>query len=457
MMHINKLLLRPTYIQTQIMNMAGVSRSVRKWGVVLLSLVLFIQCESDDVLPDDSQSLGSVHGIVVDTLLQPLTNAIIAGGSKIAFTDKNGYFNLDNIPTGNAVRISISSEGFSTYESFPEIVKDAATFIIGCLMPFDTIATIDTGSGLGFARYGSAILLSENSRFENEGFEVIGEVDLRATILTQNRSKAFRALPGHYKAISSRAKKGYITIAGALIVEPKKNDNLLQFDTKTQIRWTLPVPGTWSDSLAALADPYYFDLEKGVWQQEGTSNVKDSTLSVNIPRAGIWCFARFIGEPASGITGLVNDAENKPIKNALVIAQAQSGASGNFAITNKDGTFDLPLQENFTFDIFALTCLNTKKGEVVKSNIVSISTGTSQSTVDAGILTLLPYAMSFLETTWTGIMHFPFGNFWLYNKDRTIKRSADFGVTWVILDSMNRELETPLDGPEMLSDPDSIR
>ena len=297
---------------------------------------------STDTINLSTQILQSVAGFVTNENGTPIFNATITAGNKSTTTDQLGHFQIDNVSLSKTAGfIKVTNSGyFDGYRTFVG-VSNQETFIRVQLVPKTNIGNISAVSGGTVSTADGATIVLPPNAVVIAGSNAVysGTVQVAAHLYNQDDITQWsKMMPGDQRGTDSDAHMRLLKSYGMLAVELTGDaGELLQIAAGKQATITTPIPAALAAGAPASIPLWSFDVTKGLWKQEGTTNKNGNTYTGNVNHFSFWDGAT--GVAVVNLNAQVVNTALQAIGNVFIcIRRADDPNIGTSAYTNMQGT-----------------------------------------------------------------------------------------------------------------------
>ena len=301
-----------------------------------------------------------LSGTVADTAGKQLSGVKVTCGAISGTSSSDGSFKLALNPGLDQIVI-FSGTGLIACSWRVNVYKGVTSFLPVKMKPRTKNETIDSSTG-GTVNgpEGAAITTPPGSFVDSSGAAVGGEVDVSLTPLDPAKPEEAAACPGE---LSGKTIDGTIVpliTYGVLDILVTKNGEPLQIAPGKTV--DLAIPAASAGPLPAATSLWYYDEGQARWLEvsgQATYNAGTNTFGATVSHLTSYTAARAL-DP-SCVSGLVQDAQGKPVVGATVTAQQGDSldSRGIYAMTQTD--------ENGNF------CLTTEREKLVLLTVTDAS------------------------------------------------------------------------------------
>ncbi|WP_276481637.1 carboxypeptidase-like regulatory domain-containing protein [Paraflavitalea pollutisoli] len=229
----------------------------------------------------------SVFGRIVDEQDKPLSGVTITGGGKTTSTDENGIYMLTSIRLDEARAYLVATKqgyfkGSRIFQpkkdgmSKPPLIKMLAMKSIGTISA-TTGGAVESTGGIKIEIPANAI----------QGYT--GVVHVVANYINSTSPDFFARMPGDLAADNADNKRGSLVSYGMSNLDLLDDKgNKLTIKAGQEVTVTLPVPQKLQSSATPTIDMWYFNEEKGIWQQEGKGTYQNGKYIGKVKHFSVW-------------------------------------------------------------------------------------------------------------------------------------------------------------------------
>ena len=369
----------------------------------LLSMCFLNSCKksfSDEqsipVLTDttniSARILQSVAGFVTNENGAAVANATITAGNKSTTTDQLGHFQINDVSLSKAAGfIKVTNSGyFDGYRTFVGI-PNQETFIRVQLVPKTDVGNISASSGGTVSTTDGAIVVLPPNAVVVAGSNMAysGTVHVAAHLYNQDDITQWsKMMPGDQRGTDSDAHMRLLKSYGMLAVELKGDaGELLQIATGKEATITTPIPTAMVAEAPASIPLWSFDVTKGLWKQEGTTNKNGNTYTGNVQHFSFWDGAT--GVAVVNLNAQVLNSALQAIGNIYIcIRRADDPNIGTSAFTNTQGNVSGAVLAN-TALVFQVYTVCGGINLVYSQNITTTNSDVDLGTIIANLGDLL--------------------------------------------------------------------
>lgn len=288
-------------------------------GLSVLSL-LFTNCDNKEEATSSNQNgfnFGTIvardfKGKIVDENNNPIANATVTLNGYEVTTNSSGIFSYVNANvkerfayfTAKKAGFLDGSRTVSTHDGLNELT-------IMLLTP--KVDMIQTGE-ISTITVGNTSIKFDGSFSTESGQVYNGEVKVLSADLAPNDPKLFDKMPGSLLAIDSNGEYKGLETFGMVNVELYGSDNQkLQLTEGHTAKITMDIATQAQQAIAPNIMPmWYFDVNKGVWVEEGFSERIGNKYVGNVSHFTVW--NNDWAYPVANLTVVVTNADETPVR-----------------------------------------------------------------------------------------------------------------------------------------------
>lgn len=303
---------------------------------------------------DASTDPGDLVVRLLDLEGQPVTDAtVLVDNVALGTTDASGFFCIQDIPSGQNLRVHTMSEGCSTAARHVWVAPNSVTSLSLSCMGLRVVPLTDaTLGGLVQGPDGFELELPPDSLYL-EGAPVSGPVDVRYALV--NSATAMAAAPGDMLALEGGSGETQLESFGMVDVSFYQGGQRLTFDSFSEAVLSFPLTDTASYTHGLNLGLYTFDEQEGYWLREGMGTVDTQTTGVPVFVAYVTHFSWWnCDEPLadkSCITGRLVDDNGTPLIGASVQGTGVDYLGGSGAFTDSSGSFCVNVKRDSLNDV----------------------------------------------------------------------------------------------------------
>jgi len=371
----------------------------------LLILVLFIpflfnSCSNDSGIDENSvdtplnfgnEVSKSFTGQIVDESNNPLASVAITVGNKIANTDINGIFIINNATVHEKFAfIKAKKTGFLD-GSRSLVPTNGMNYARITLLSGTIVGTVNSGAS-GSVSLGNGSKVTFDGNFKTEtGQPYSGVVSVIMKHLDPSDPSTVDKMPGMLLAANSSGEERVLETFGMMNIELRGSaSQKLQLSTTAQIE--MPISTSQLASAPATIPLWHFDETLGYWKEEGAATKQGTKYVGTVSHFSWWnCDAQF---PTIRLCVTVVNSNGVPLANVKVGIRRASNSYTVNGFTNSQGQVCglVPANETLTMVVFdscgnavSTTSIGPFSADTTLPNLV-ISNTSIQSTLVQGNL-----------------------------------------------------------------------
>lgn len=290
-------------------------------------------------------------------------------------TDGVGQYNLAGLPADTALRVIVEPPalrtdmfggtygyfGTSRLVTLPDDQATRLDFALGSAKGYTFDPTVATTLGVTGTEIGTgpaqveldadALVRRNGSAANGPATVLIQPIDVSAD--TGSGSTAgLDAFPGDMLATRTDDSATSIASFGAMTVSFFDSDNApLQLAAGKPATIRIPVPAALQASAPATIELWWFDVESGLWQEEGlaTLALDSSYYEGTVTHFTTW--NADIPITVAEVSGTVQYADGSPAVGAIVRLKGVDYAYQRYSVIDSKGNFSLPARRDYSVDI----------------------------------------------------------------------------------------------------------
>lgn len=332
--------------------------------------------------PDLSTKVyASVSGFVVNENNNYVSNAEVSAGTSTTFTDKYGYFEINNVQVvQNAATVTVSLPGyFTSIKTWIAKANKSAFFRI-TLVPKTNIGSIDASAGGQVTLPGGMqISLPANAVVvASTAATYSGTVHFSGFWYDPTSPVLNNQMPGDLRGIDINGKLKALETFGMVEVEMKGNSGeILQIKTGQTATLTAPIPSVLMAHAPSTIPLWYFDETKGLWLEQSSATKSGDHYVGQVSHFSSWNLDN--AYDYIQVEGILVDSAGGPVQNALI--KISEGAQPNNitnAYTTPEGYFSgrVPANTNLLLEVISdFGCSNALYTKILNPSATNISVG----------------------------------------------------------------------------------
>ena len=297
---------------------------------------------------------------VVDGAGKPVPGAAVSSGNALFPTDGAGRLLLENLQPGRFLA-RVDALGFTSASAVVELSEGEHAGQQVRLLALGNPIPFQAGQGGVIETPGVRVTLPPNAVVDALGRPVMGTVEV--TVAPLDPTTQLAAMPGPLEGVREATAGGRVPLESYFMAEVSLWSNgapaQLAPGASATVEYLLP------EALAAQLQPgatlpaWWFDLDAGLWRQEGTGTVQ---LSASQPGRKVWAVqvkhftwwnADAPWTDKSCVDVLVVDSEGLPVANAQVLAEGVTYAGVSTAQTGSSGRACVEIKRGHTVKVFS--------------------------------------------------------------------------------------------------------
>jgi hypothetical protein len=323
-------------------------------GVSICVLCFTMQCNPDDDdhggnTPDIEDPLEpkpavttNVSGVIIDENGKPVADAEVSVHGETTLTGPDGTFRFDDIQVpGNRCIIQSRKDGYfsGTRALTPDENGQTETRIV--LMGSPVTHTFEAGTGSNAALTdGSEVRIPANGLVDDSGNSYSGPVQMSVRYLDPTAGNFGVLVPGG-DMLARREDESTSMLYSYGILRVQMTDlsgGNLQLASGSTSTIVMNIPSEQLASAPATIPLWYFDEERGVWQEEGSATREGNQYVGTVSHFTDWnC-----DDPKEGATiiGRVVDCDGKPAWGVVEFGQVTSDPQSSTLSDESSGRFE---------------------------------------------------------------------------------------------------------------------
>ena len=323
--------------------------------VILCFTVLNISCSDDDKndvdkgkveKPDFSKKIkSSVSGFVTNEQNEPVSNAVVKSGDKLASTDENGYFEITNVDVVKNMGV-VTVETPNYFKGIRTWVADTNTeeFVRIKLISKNVIGTFDAKNG-GKIKLSNGLTLNFPADVivnESTGQAYTGNVNVAMYWINPVGEYFSQEMPGDLSAINNEGYLQTLVSYGMVAAELSGQSNeKLQISKGKSVSFIAPIEQEQLSSAPNSMPLWLFNEANGLWEERGIATKEGNNYVGKFDHFSYWNFDM----PHTPCIVKVKfvDKDDNPVQNLEVMIEGtymgQKYISNSY--TNKNGVAQL--------------------------------------------------------------------------------------------------------------------
>ena len=272
-----------------------------KYTYLLIALCLLaFSCNRDDMdlntsnPVDNGQPMvkveGSVVGLIVDEVGDPVEDAIVSLGNVSTTTNEFGTFVfIDEEIYADGTYVKVDKPGYFPGSRRFNAIAGEQNNIKVRLVEKREVGVISAENGGEVTVSTAKIVLPAGTYIYPDGSSYAGPVSVYATYLDPSKSETFEEMPGDLSGIDSEGALNALATFGMVGVELEDGSGRkvnLPEGSKSELRIALP------SALIAVAPEtiplWHFDEERGIWIEEGEAALENGVYVGEVEHFSWW-------------------------------------------------------------------------------------------------------------------------------------------------------------------------
>lgn len=292
-------------------------------------------------IEDKATTTANIQGFIFDLDNKPISGAKIVSGDKIATSNEQGVFFIENsiVSVSNAI-VSISKPGFfSCIKSF-RLSEGNESIIRVQLVEKKLSATISSQTG-GKVEHvsGTSVTLPAKGLIDvNTGKLYSGNVKVFMHWLDPSKENILYQMPGELRGINTSGQERMIITYGMTTVELEGDGGQkLQLAKGSEAKMVFEVPAEMEANAPNTIPLWYYDEKTGRWLEEGSAKLVNGRYEGVVNHFSTWnCDAPY-EQPMKKFCIKIKDDNNVPFTNAHILIRRASDKWGGHGYTNGKG------------------------------------------------------------------------------------------------------------------------
>ena len=309
----------------------------------------------------------SVQGRILDEKQEPVQGAIIRLGAYSTVTDINGGFLLENIAADARITtVHVEKAGYFS-GSRTIITRDEQLHYVQVeLLPKNIAGSFSASAGGTVNAASCELVFAANAIRKADGSVYSGKVEVAYAFLDPESGRFMQVMPGDLRGINKQEQEVGLESYGMVAVELLgASSEKLSLDSSKPATLKLTIPASLRATGPASIPLWYFNEEKGLWQEEGSAVRSGNTYIGTVKHFSFWnCDAPF---KVVDFKATIQDAAGNALAYGLVELQSKTGNLRASAYLDATGTVMglIPANQPMEMKIFTLNCHT----EVYKADI----------------------------------------------------------------------------------------
>lgn len=221
---------------------------------------------------------GSISGQVLSLDGRPVPSALLRAGNLQAVTDAEGFFRISGLAATSRLAVNVEAPGYDGTTAIYEVRTGADLSRPIRVQPLAAPVTIQAGQGGAVPIAGGGQVIIPSNAFA--GVPATDPVTVRATYIDTNDAAQFSTAPGDFTARTFSGQSVQIESFGMLNVDVR-NAQGQRVDLAPGQQATIQFPLRGGTG-AATRPLWTFDTQQGIWVEEGSVTVTQSSQDVNV-------------------------------------------------------------------------------------------------------------------------------------------------------------------------------
>ncbi|RXK80940.1 carboxypeptidase-like regulatory domain-containing protein [Filimonas effusa] len=332
----------------------------------------------------------SVQGRILDEKQEPVQGAIVKLGAYSTVTDINGGFLLENIAANARVTtIHVEKAGYFSGSRTIITQDEQLHYVQVELLPKNIAGSFPASAGGTVNAAGCDLVFAANAIHKADGSVYNGKVEVAYAFLNPESERFMQVMPGDLRGINKQEQEVGLESYGMVAVELLgASGEKLALDSSKPATLKLTIPASLRATGPASIPLWYFNEEKGLWQEEGSAVRIGNTYVGTVRHFSFWnCDAPF---KVIDFKATIHDAAGNALAYGLVELQSKTGNMRASAYLDATGTVMglIPANQPMEMKVFTPNC----RTEVYKADI-----GPYSQAADLGIIKVSLPAGSVLQ------------------------------------------------------------
>lgn len=335
-----------------------------------LSAVLLISCKKNktDVM-EPSVPAGTAYtidGIITGPNGIPLSNVSVKAGSVTVMTDINGHFHATEAQFATSERfVTATLSGYFTGSRTFFASAGSNNFIKIQLMPRVEAGTIVAASGGTVAIGPASVSFPANAFGTADGSVYTGTVSVKGVYLDPSSPSIQQQMPGDLRGLNAAGALRGLRTFGMLNVEFEGNSGqALQLVNGATAQLSMPIPASLAAHAPSSMPLWFFDLETGLWKEEGVANKSGTNYTGTVSHFTFWN----VDDPFEYVKlkmRVINQA-SAPLQSIEVHLTSLADSASSYDYTDQEGRVDgyVPVNVAMRRDIY------NECSELVSSTVI---------------------------------------------------------------------------------------
>lgn len=283
---------------------------------------------------------GTIAGKVIDEAGNNLEGAVVHLGNEQTTTGPGGFFQFQNVAfDANGTFLKVDQAGFfhASTRIFPRL--NSTHYVTLTLMPMSRLDAIEPGVGGTINLPGGArITLPANGMIKADGSTPEEGVWVSARQLDPSADNLSRIMPGNLQGVDAEDNEVALASYGMLAVEIFTNTGeRLYLAPEVKARVYFPIPEKLLAGAPEKIPLWHFDLETGLWREEGFVIREGSGYLGEVAHFSFWnCGVPY---PLVRVEGKLVNEDGIAYPNTLIRMKMKSTGLAGSGFTDHEGVF----------------------------------------------------------------------------------------------------------------------
>lgn len=360
----------------------------KKHLVPFIVLLTFFSCqESELVIPnaeiedeevqtiDESFGDTAIHsfiGRVIDENQNPILDATIKIGSETTSTDSKGVFSIKDVQVFKQFAYVKATKAGYVNASRSLVPVDGVNRVTIMMLNLVPVATVTSGV-VEVVSLPNGITITLQGNYEDkDGLDYSGTVDVIVHHLDPSNDDVNLKMPGMLIGASLDAEPRILQSYGMLSIELRgSTGEKLQIAKGSFAELILPLDTNLLDLAPETIKLWYFNEDKGYWQEEGMARLIGNMYSGKANHLSFWNFDTDL--PATNLCINLKDSDGNPVANQKVRLSFGSNSFTRTGYTNNEGKFRSLIPHNQDIILKAYYSSNCTHSVIFASGIGSFT------------------------------------------------------------------------------------
>ncbi|MBA4378794.1 MAG: hypothetical protein C0395_09135 [Gemmatimonas sp.] len=324
------------------------------WLLLHFSTGLLVVCGcGGDVGGGDPEpaATGSISGFVAGGITGvAISDAMITVGTLSTTTNRQGYFSLADVPTGQRL-VNIARAGYLSVQRVVRVIAGDSVQLPDVFLPYTEEFVIDGAAGGSADTAEGSISFGAGAFVDVDGDPYIGDVNLEVTTVVPGDEAFYAAFPGDFEGLREDGTTTLFESFGFMGV------NMFNADMSAAVRLAPGRTATLSlhmdaKMLGESIPMWWFDVSTGRWREDGASTYVVGSFVADIDHVTTWSWNLPVDDICL-IEGLVLGPDEQPFPGARVFSRGVDNAIMDHDDTGADGRFSVRAKMNAASDVWA--------------------------------------------------------------------------------------------------------